>query len=210
MGYLDRMMGDAEKVLFTTRRHWQVVAGRIFIDIFLSVIIVAIAVALLAVTTGLSIVLLILLLGTLGQLLITCLRWWNEQYIVTNRRIIQMEGIFNKHVIDSSLEKVNDVVLDQSFMGQLLGYGNLEILTASDIGINKLQKIARPIQFKTTMLNAKEALTSDDFGQHVAPPQPSDKQSITALISELAALKDKGLLTEDEFQAKKRELLSRL
>ncbi len=40
--------------------------------------------------------------------------WWNEKYIVTNRRVIQIEGILDKHVIDSSLEKVNDVVLVQS------------------------------------------------------------------------------------------------
>ena len=111
--------------------------------------------------------------------------------------------MFNKHVIDSSLEKVNDVVMGQSFLGRLLGYGDIEILTASDIGVNKLEKISNPIRFKTTMLDQKSAL-EDSGGSRAAP------RTMTELLEELVSLRDRGLLTEEEFQAEKKELLARM
>ncbi|MFH5211314.1 SHOCT domain-containing protein [Antrihabitans sp. NCIMB 15449] len=46
-----------------------------------------------------------------------------------------------------------------------------------------------------------------------APPpaaSSSDAESVVAAIEALARLRDQGLLTDDEFQSKKTELLSRL
>ncbi len=84
-----------------------------------------------------------------------------EEYIVTNRRVIQTAGVFNKHVIDSSLEKVNDVVLTETVLGRLFDYGNIEILTASEMGVNLLRHIVSPVKFKTEMLNQKERVGGD-------------------------------------------------
>ena len=60
--------------------------------------------------------------------------WWNRQYIITSLRVIQISGVINKNLTDSSLEKVNDVKLSQSIVGRLFDYGNVEILTASEVG----------------------------------------------------------------------------
>jgi uncharacterized membrane protein YdbT with pleckstrin-like domain len=87
--------------------------------------------------------------------------WSNREYVVTNRRVIQVSGTFNKRVTDSSLEKVNDVKMVQSFFGRLFNFGDLEILTASEAGIDKLSWLADPIHFKTTMLDAKERMPRD-------------------------------------------------
>ena len=46
--------------------------------------------------------------------------WYAQDYIVTNRRVIKVEGILNKHSADSSLEKINDAVLDQNLLGRML------------------------------------------------------------------------------------------
>ena len=37
--------------------------------------------------------------------------------------------------------KVNDVKMEQSFLGRLLGYGDIEILTASELGVNLFRRI---------------------------------------------------------------------
>src|SRR5262249_36909526 len=100
----------------------------------------------------------LLLLLPAVSLLRDLLIWKNRQYVVTNWRVIQIAGVFNKEVSDSSLEKVNDVKLKQSFLGRLLGYGSIEILTASELGVSKFNKVGRPIRLKTAMLNAKENL----------------------------------------------------
>src|SRR5207248_3188485 len=97
----------------------------------------------------------LLLLLPVLSLLRDVLRWANRKYIVTNWRVIQIAGVFNKDVTDSSLEKVNDVKLEQSLLGRLLDYGDIEILTASELGVNQFRRVGQPIRLKTAMLNAK-------------------------------------------------------
>jgi hypothetical protein len=151
------------------------------------------------------------------------LDWLNERYIITNRRVMEMRGIINKHVRDSALEKVNDVELDQSFVGRLLGYGTVQIITGSDIGMNMFHRISNPVRFKRAMLNAKEGLQttrSEDTiplgpvvqaaQSGVAETQPAAAANIPDMLVELDELRQKGIISEEEFQAKKRELLDRL
>jgi membrane protein YdbS with pleckstrin-like domain len=209
MGYVEALMGKNEQIVIKTRQHWMVLASAFVTNLVLALVIIIVAVVL--VFTGiaalLGLVALLLLIIPAALLIHAYLRWWNEEYLVTNRRVIQAEGVFNKRVIDSSLEKVNDVVLNQSFFGRLLDYGDIEILTASEIGVNKLHTIASPVQFKTEMLNQKEALGSDEhFGGH----GPIGQGDIPSMIAELDELRKQGVLTEEEFQQKKAQLLSKM
>lgn len=146
--------------------------------------------------------------------------WLNERYIITNRRVMEVRGVINKHVRDSALEKVNDVELDQSVVGRILGYGTVQIITGSDIGMNMFRRIANPVRFKREMLNAKERLgestSAATLGEEL-PLQPvaagstaGGQTRISDLLVELAELRQRGILSEEEFQAKKKELLDRL
>ena len=67
--------------------------------------------------------------------------WSAQDYLVTNRRVIKVEGILNKHSADSSLEKINDAVLDQSIFGRMLGYGDLDILTATEESVDRYRML---------------------------------------------------------------------
>ncbi len=209
MGYVESLLGKNETIVIKTRRHWMVLVGSIVGNVFFALIIIAIAVILVA--TGIASPLgagaLILLLLPAALFIRDYLDWWNEEYLVTNRRVVQAEGTVNKHVIDSSLEKVNDVVLNQSFFGRMFDYGDIEIMTASEIGVNKLRTIAHPVKFKTEMLNQKEAMGTDEhFGGH----GPIGQGDIPTMIAELDALRKQGVLTEEEFQQKKAQLLSKM
>ena len=147
------------------------------------------------------------------------LDWVNERYIITNRRVMEVRGTINKNVRDSALEKVNDVELRQSIVGRLLGYGTVQIITGSDIGVNEFRRISKPVRFKREMLNAKESYRmagpdpEEEMKRAPAAPakdaQPS-KDDIPDLITELDELRRKGIISEAEFQAKKTELLARL
>jgi uncharacterized membrane protein YdbT with pleckstrin-like domain len=212
MGYVEELLGTNEQIVVRTRQHWMVLASTFLGNLILAVVIVIVAVLAagfasllgpLAPFTGL---ILFLLLFPLLGLVRAFLDWWNEEYLVTNRRVIQAEGTVNKHVIDSSLEKVNDVVLNQTVLGRLLDYGDIEILTASEIGVNKLHMIASPVKFKTEMLNQKEALGTDEHFGH----PPGKANDVPSLIAELDELRKAGVLTEAEFQQKKAQLLAKI
>lgn len=171
-------------------------------------------------------IVLALALIPLAELIRRILDYANERYIITSRRVMEVRGIINKHVRDSALEKVNDVDLTQSVFGRLFRYGTVQIITGSDIGVNLFRRISNPVRFKRAMLNAKEELhqiAPAVVQDEIVARQPATAAATAALaldedvpanipdlIAELAQLRQQGILSEEEFQAKKTELLKRL
>jgi len=209
-GYVDSLMGANENVLVLERQHWFVWVPRLIFCIILIAVISAISVLAAPFTSGIGMFGLVLNIIPVWMFLRTFLDWVNETYIVTNRRIIQTEGVVNKSVIDSSLEKINDVVLSQSVLGRIMDYGNLEILTGSELGLNKLERIQSPVKFKIAMLNAKEAMRDlsdiDDMGKG----STARRNDIPAMIENLDDLRKRGLITDAEFQEKRAKLMSEI
>ena len=202
--YLQGLLGENEQIILATHQHWFVLFGKIFLELLLIVIII---VAVLSTYTiypfafyGIFLVI-VPMLGMLNDILV----WRNKAYIVTNRRVIQISGVFNKDVVDSSLEKVNDVKMSQSFLGRVFGYGDIEILTASELGVNLFHEINEPVEFKQAMLNAKERMGYDEVGGDARP-----QTDIPTLIARLDDLRKKGIVSEAEFQEKKAELLGKM
>lgn len=202
--YTESMLGENERILLVTRQHGFVLFSSILAEIVVTVIVMAVISAV-AIANPLAAVGFLLVLIPLAIMLRDILVWYNREYIVTNRRVIQSLGVFNKSVIDSSLEKVNDVKMTQSFFGRLFDYGDIEILTASDLGVNLFKRIGNPVKFKTAMLNAKEELGVEGTGPHAQHVEDIPEQ-----IAELDVLRKKGILTETEFQKKKTELLAKM
>jgi hypothetical protein len=169
----------------------------------------------------------VLALFPLWEIARAFLDWLNERYLITNRRVMEVKGVINKEISDSALEKVNDVKMRQSIVGRFLRYGTVEIITGSDIGVNMFRRISNPARFKRAMLNAKEALHTGELGDEtqrsVPPGRPAAGEGVPEppaaapvvghipdLIEELAELHRKGIISDVEFQEKKRELLARL
>ncbi len=212
--YLQSLLGENEQVLMITRQHvfllirsmgWEIIA----------------TITILVVMTALTFLLpvpfstfapfgYLLLLIPLAGVIVDTVNWSNKMHIVTTRRVIALSGVFNKNVTDSSLEKVNDVKMEQSWLGRIFDYGDIEILTASELGVNVLQMINNPIGFKTAMINAKERMgvMDDNFVQR--PRRDLNPADIPDLIARLDELRRQGILSEEEFRAKKAELLSKI
>ncbi len=209
-GYVDSLMGANENVLVLERQHWFVWVPRLIFCLILIAVISAISVLAAPFTRGIGMFGLVLNIIPVWMFLRVFLDWVNETYIVTNRRIIQTEGVVNKSVIDSSLEKINDVVLSQSVLGRIMDYGNLEILTGSELGLNKLERIQSPVKFKIAMLNAKEAMRDlsdiDDMGKG----STARRNDVPEMIADLDDLRKRGLITEAEFQEKRAKLMSEI
>lgn len=215
MGYLEGLMGRKEEIVFKSRQHWLVIVPKLVLWTVVLLLVVLITVSLaLTPLHGRALVLLLALAFPLWRIMVNFLNWWNEQYVITNRRVIQLEGIINKHSIDSSLEKVNDVVLQQSAIGRVLNYGDVQILTASELGVNLFRRMARPVRFKTEMLNQKEAMSQldifEDKAARVLDEEAPTAGDIPELIAELDELRKRRIITDEEFQEKKKALLARL
>jgi uncharacterized membrane protein YdbT with pleckstrin-like domain len=210
MSYEQRLLASNERIVFKTRQHWIVLAHQAVINL-VPVLILGLGILLLVPLFWPIIFAVVLLAIPVVRFVVFVLKWWNEQHLITNRRVIQTEGMITKHVIDSSLEKVNDVVLTQSVWGRLLNYGDVEIMTASEIGVNKMQRINDPVGFKTAMMDQKAAMVvlerSEDATAAARPPSGAD---IPQLIAQLEELRKQGIITQAEFDQKKTALMDRL
>lgn len=206
--YTNSLLGKEEHINLVSRQHWLVLFSMILPELAIMILLIAgISISLITFKSEwIWFVFIVLILPVLSMVR-DWLIWWNKQYIITNRRVIKIAGIINKDVTDSSLEKVNDVKLVQSFWGRLLNYGNVHIMTASELGINLFSQIADPIKFKTTMLDAKEKEESE-IGDAIKSGMNSS--SAPDIILKLGGLRDKGLISEEEFQQKKKEILTKM
>ncbi len=174
MAYLNNLLSSGEQMIRREHQHWFVVAAnaRYAIVAWLGAILLFIISG--AMPDGIRAIfgwaMVALVVGGLLSFGWQVLRWQNEEFVVTSRRVLKTEGVVNKRVIDSSLEKINDAILTESIFGRMFGFGDLEILTASESGISLLRMLRQPDQFKRAMLDAKHELEMELSG---ARPLPS-------------------------------------
>ena len=190
-------MGEGEHILVTARRHPLFLVGHLALYVIGGLILIGGGIW--AATQWPILVaaaLWVISLIPLGFALLRFIAWRNELYAVTNYRIVQTEGVFSRKVFDSSLEMVNDILLTQSLIGRMLNYGTVEIITGSDLGLNKLDALKDPFAFKRAIIDARNALSDHGHTSVV-----DDRQ--TQLLAALQDLRTSGLLTDAEYEIKR-------
>lgn len=212
MSYIEKLLARNEAIVRTTRKHWITLLGTALVDLAVSVVIVGLSVLGVILSPPWTWFALLLLLVPLGHFLWRLWVWGNHKYVVTSRRILQVTGTYDKRVSDTPLDKINDIVMRQSALGRLLKFGDLEIISGSEMGADIFERIADPVGFKKALLEQQDVRTSG--GRSEAPQDPNSERVVTdqipELIAELDDLRRQGLITEEEFQEKKRELLARI
>jgi uncharacterized membrane protein YdbT with pleckstrin-like domain len=121
--------------------------------------------------------------------------------------------VFSQRSIEMPLDNVNTVLSDQSVFERLLRIGDIEIESASKDGSQKFEDIRRPADVRKEIYVQKEENDNrkyDRMGDAAHHSSSGGGDSITDQINRLADLRDRGAISEDEFQAKKTELLNRL
>jgi hypothetical protein len=230
--YADTLLADGERIALRTRQHWlaTVIDGR-----YPWLILVA-SLILLFLSQNLSgtprdilgyVVLAGVIVGV-AWLIKVYWNWWAQDYIITNRRVLKVEGIINKRSADSSLEKINDAVLEQNLVGRILNYGDLDILTAADVAVDRYRMLRAAPAFKRTMLNEKHELEGEFSRPLPSPPlraaspaapapaapapaaRDMSADEVTRALASLADLRDRGAISDQEYETKKAELLGRL
>lgn len=178
MRYADTLLSDGEVIVLRKRQHWLsiLVEGRVGVLLWL------VALALLAAVwlfdlqgqTGQLVGLAALGCLLLGLLLVAWRywQWWAQDYLVTNRRLMKVTGIFNKDASSNSLEHINDAVLHQNVFGRVFNYGNVDILTASgELARDYFHMLHGAKEFKRVLTTQKHALEMEyRFNQAPSPP----------------------------------------
>jgi hypothetical protein len=181
MSYADGLLSTGERITHREKQHWLVFiwgAKWAVAAVIVALVLLVLRQSLPAQQQGDAVgaimgwVAAALVIGGLAVLGWHIMRYLNQEYVLTNRRVLQVAGVLNKSSMDSSLEKINDARLSQSVFGRIFGFGDLEILTAADTGVDRFQMIRNPIGFKKAMLDAKHEYERDVAGSGSFAPSP--------------------------------------
>ena len=144
--------------------------------------------------------------------------WVHNIWAVTNFRVIDEGGFFTRYAKESPLDKINNIEYDQSFWGRIFRYGNVDIQTAAEMGETSYEMIHRPKLLKDTITHAQEEYKlrhMSSQAQQLARAIVSNSTITTPTqhmiadeLQKLFDLKEKGVITEEEFQLQKKKLMS--
>jgi uncharacterized membrane protein YdbT with pleckstrin-like domain len=131
------------------------------------------------------------------------IRWATSHFVVTSDRVIHREGLIAKSSMEIPLEAINDVRFRQGIFERMIGAGDLIIESAGTRGTETFEDIRHPESVQRTVYEQGER----NQQRMRAPSSTSSAPSTTTELERLAQLRDRGVLTEAEFQNQKRKIL---
>jgi uncharacterized membrane protein YdbT with pleckstrin-like domain len=71
--------------------------------------------------------------------------WWIDEYVITNKRVIKIEGIVTRRISTIPIGKITDTSYRRTWLGRLLKYGDMVLDTpGQDKYLPMLNKLSRP------------------------------------------------------------------
>jgi uncharacterized membrane protein YdbT with pleckstrin-like domain len=132
--------------------------------------------------------------------------WATSNFVVTSDRVIHREGFIAKATMEVPLEAINDVRFRQSIFERVVGAGTIVIHSASEAGRQEFSDIRDPESVQKTIYEQGESNQQRMArGAPVMPHAPS----VTIELQRLADLRERGVLTEEEFQQQKARILGK-
>lgn len=214
MGFDPDLLSDDEQVVVDMHPHWWTMVP---VSALLAVVIIG-ALALLGlggdgtIWTVLQILAAVAVLFALGAFGKAYAEWSTTEFVVTTERVISRRGVFAKNGIEIPLDRINTVFFEQTAFERLAGSGNLGIESAGEGGRQTFTNIRKPNLVQAEIYNQKEKFADKRFQRigEASSGAQSVPESIPDQIAKLDALRKDGVLTEEEFQVKKAELLRRM
>jgi uncharacterized membrane protein YdbT with pleckstrin-like domain len=205
--YSRKLLNEGEEIVYDGRPNWSL----LFWPITLGLLVVA------GLGTGLAllptkgygwvgIAIAVVFVADVFFVLSRVLRWRTTSLVVTNLRIIYRHGVVRRAGREIPIDRVQDVCYTQTVVERIVRAGSLTIESAGERGQEPFPDIAHPEKMQS-MINrlidlARQRGDQRSMGQPVL--------SVPEQIEKLSELHRRGVLTEEEFEKKKTELLDRM
>ena len=202
MAWPEDALSDGEVIVTSFRPHWKL----LFIP-FLWFVGLSVAIILVAVNLDILVwVVVAVLVGFLGFFVVRpAVNWWTTRYVLTTERLITRTGLIAKSGVEIPLERITNVNFSQSVFERMLGAGDLLIESAGSTGQSSFSNIPHPDKFQTLLYKTREQRSMELSGP--APVVQAAAPDNASSIRKLAELRDEGLITDEEYEQKRRELL---
>jgi uncharacterized membrane protein YdbT with pleckstrin-like domain len=206
------LLNDGEEVALDLRPHWWYFSRHILSGIPLLVLLVL---AFKVDNTVLWWFWAVLALVWALWLGIQYLNWTFTHFVVTSSRVIFRTGVLAKHGVEIPMDRIANINFNQSMWERIIGAGDLEIESAGKDGQTKFDDVWHPDAVQQELYRSMEdhARTRAGWTAGTAAPRAAAAPSSSTVpeqLQQLAELRDRGVITAAEFEAKKAQLLERM
>lgn len=224
--YPPKLINEGETVVLDLKPHWwffwkHIVAGLILlVVVFLWAGTLGVDNSISKTTISLGILL------YLAFVVVKYFTWTYTHFVLTDRRVISRSGIVSKRGTEIPLDRINNIDFSQRLWERVIGAGDLSIESAGKDGQSHFENVRHPDMVQQEIYRQMEVNARRQAGwqgEAVAaharrsmppvsaiPVSDAPVPDITEQIAKLAALRDSGAITTEEYEAKKSELLDRM
>ena len=203
MPYPKKLLNDYEELAVDLHPHWWYFAEAV------CALVISIALGIFLVAVGAAdwlkwVAVVLIVLSALWTLVRYC-KWLTTNFVITSDRVIFRHGLFAKSGIEIPLERVNSVHFSQGILERMLGAGDLLIESGAEAGQQRFTDVKNPDKIQNlihSQMELNEARMRDSAKGAAAAGDDHASQ-----LERLEAMRDRGTLTEEEFQAHKQKLL---
>lgn len=204
MAFPKKYLNDAEEIILDLRPHWFFLVGPG------AALVAALALAIWVSAAGIS---QFVLFPTLALALVALVfflkrysEWVTTDFVLTSDRLIFRKGVLSRQGREIPLERLNDVSYHQSLFQRLLGAGDLLVESGGERGQEQFGSFAHPQETQNEIHRAIEAAAARDADRMAGRRELSPLEQ----LEKLEELRQRGVITQAEFELKKAKLLDRL
>ncbi len=129
------------------------------------------------------------------------INWFFRMYVLTTERLIVRSGVIARRGFEIPLENINDVRFSQNILERLLSSGDLLIESAGEQGQSRFADIPEPEAFQSEIYRVREQRAAELAGAAVDP---------ASKLEMLARLHRQGVISDEEFESKRRSLFDQI
>ena len=204
MAFPKKYLNDAEEIILDLRPHWFFLFGpalALIASLALAIWVSQAVDSEFALFPALALAVVVLLL-----FLVRFAQWVTTDFVLTTDRLIYRKGVLSRQGKEIPLERVNDVSYQQSLFQRMLRAGDLLVESGGERGQSHFGHFAKPQDIQNEIHRAIEAAASRDADRMAGRRELSPLEQ----LEKLDELRQRGVISQAEFELKKARLLDRL
>ena len=201
MSYPKKLLNDHETVALDMHPHWWHFA-KPAAALLGSVILGIVSLIWLDGDAGTAVgwIAIVLIIGSALYLLARYAQWATTNFVITSDRIIFRSGVLAKNGVEIPLERVNNVLFNQSVFERMLGAGDLMIESGGMEGQQRFTDIKHPDDVQR-MIHGQIDASKNRTGRG------GGESDVATQLEKLEGMLERGTLSPEEFAREKRRLL---
>jgi uncharacterized membrane protein YdbT with pleckstrin-like domain len=204
MAFPRKLLNEGEEIVVDLRPHWLYLAKPV--AALVAAVVLAIVVLQQHAPHLVNLAMLVPLGAAVIWLLVRYAKWVTTNFTVTTDRIVHRTGVLAKHGREIPLDHLNDISYQQSFFERMIGIGDLVVESAGRRGQETFPDLPKPGLLQNEIYRQIEA-QKNRLADRMAGRR---ELSIPEQIEKLDELRQRGIISQEEFEAKKSQLLERM